>query len=252
MYKIFAQTLFLGKQYFDLKECSSTNTRALELAQEQGLQHGAVIRAHRQWDGRGQRGNTWETEAGLNLTFSIYLKPSLAAAAQFYLSITTALALQQTAQFFLPHHEVTVKWPNDLYIGKKKVGGILIENNLENNVISQSIVGIGLNVNQHSFPVENAASLASLLGHDLDQDFVLQKLAEFYEYWYGVLEQKNYELLAETYYDHLLGYNQERLFLKGEKYFKGIIRGVSPFGQLIMEENGQRISYDIKEISFVI
>lgn len=143
-------------------EADSTNS--LLAARCSNLPHGAVIAARRQTAGRGQRGNSWESEPGANLTFSMLLRPTaITAVAQFELSIIVALGVCD-ALTGASGVEFKVKWPNDIYAGDKKICGILIENSLEGRRIGRSIAGIGINVNQRQFlsDAPNPVSLANL------------------------------------------------------------------------------------------
>lgn len=147
-----------------VEEASSTNSLLAERCAE--LPHGAVIAARRQTAGRGQRGNSWESEPGANLTFSMLLRPTaIAAVAQFELSMIVALGVCDALEA-AGGRPFRVKWPNDIYVGDKKICGILIENSLEGRRIGRSIAGIGINVNQREFlsDAPNPVSLTNLTG----------------------------------------------------------------------------------------
>lgn len=154
-------------------EAASTNS--LLASRCSGLPHGAVIAARRQTAGRGQRGNSWESEPGANLTFSMLLRPkTIMAVAQFELSMIVALGVCDalSAASGLEFH---VKWPNDIYAGDKKICGILIENSLEGRRIGRSIAGIGINVNQREFlsDAPNPVSLIGLTGKEFNLETLL-------------------------------------------------------------------------------
>lgn len=142
------------------------STNSLLSSEAASLPHGAVIAARSQTAGRGQRGNSWESAPGLNLTFSMLLRPSvIMAARQFELSMLIALGVcdaltQVSGEVFL------VKWPNDIYHGDRKICGILIENSIDGRRIGRSIVGIGININQAHFVSDapNPVSLSSISG----------------------------------------------------------------------------------------
>lgn len=154
-----------------IEECASTNS-----AIERTAPHGFALMARRQTAGRGQRGNSWEAAPGLNITLSLMLRPhELPAARQFEVSEAVALGI---TDLLLEQGltEVKVKWPNDIYVGDRKICGILIENSLSGNLIGHSIAGIGLNVNQTEFlsDAPNPVSLKQLTG----KDYALEPLAE--------------------------------------------------------------------------
>lgn len=163
----------MGADIFWVDEAASTNSL---LASRCGdLAHGAVIAARRQTAGRGQRGNSWESEPGVNLTFSMLLRPTaITAVAQFELSMIVSLGVCDAlkAASGLEFH---VKWPNDIYVGDKKICGILIENSLEGRRIGRSIAGIGINVNQREFlsDAPNPVSLIGLTGKEFNLETLL-------------------------------------------------------------------------------
>jgi len=133
--------------------------------------HGYALMARSQSAGRGQRGNTWEAEPGANITLSLMLRPvRLEAARQFALSEAVALGIVDTLDSLITG--ACIKWPNDIYVGDRKICGILIENSITGTFISRSIAGIGLNVNQTEFRSDapNPVSLAQLTGRTYDVD----------------------------------------------------------------------------------
>ena len=130
-----------------IKETTSTNTYLAQLCKENKAKEYHTVIAEHQTAGRGQRGNTWESEAGKNLTFSTVLYPTaLEVKNQFYLSMIASFSVIYALENYTDGF--SIKWPNDIYWKNKKIGGILIENELEGGYIVQSIIGIGLNINQ--------------------------------------------------------------------------------------------------------
>lgn len=152
-------------------EAASTNELMRQMGAG-GVMSGMAVAARRQTDGRGQRGNHWEAEAGKNLTFSVLLRPrNLLPRQQFALSEAVALAVADVLRRYVPRpQEVSVKWPNDVYVGDRKICGILIEHVLQGSgPIAQTIVGVGVNVNQRRFlsDAPNPVSLWQLTGEEL-------------------------------------------------------------------------------------
>ncbi|MBD5213975.1 MAG: biotin--[acetyl-CoA-carboxylase] ligase [Bacteroidales bacterium] len=143
--------------------------------------HGTVVSAHTQTAGRGQRGNSWEAEPGMNLTFSILLRPSgIEAREQYSLSEAVATAIASTLRKLLPEPQpLTIKWPNDIYYADSKLAGILIENSLSGSSISKAIAGIGININQSLFNSDapNPISLRQITGRSYDTDQLLEEIA---------------------------------------------------------------------------
>ena len=160
-----------------LKTCGSTNSWLS--GEAASLPHATVVLAEEQTAGRGQRGNSWESEPGANLTFSLLLKPDgIAARDQFLISEAVALGIADAVAGFAGNHKVSVKWPNDIYVDDSKICGILIENSLRGSKIGHSVVGIGINVNQQRFVSDapNPVSLSMLTGSFYNLDAVLDKV----------------------------------------------------------------------------
>lgn len=131
--------------------------------------HGYALMARSQSAGRGQRGNSWEAEPGANITLSLMIRPDgLRAAGQFALSEAVALGITDLLDGITGG--ACVKWPNDIYVGDRKICGILIENSLSGLTVARSVAGIGLNVNQTEFHSDapNPVSLAQLTGRTFD------------------------------------------------------------------------------------
>lgn len=154
--------------------CDSTSSRLI--AEAAPLPHGYVLAAREQTGGRGQRGNSWEAAPGQNLTFSMLLRPAhIPARRAFELSMVVAVALADALENYLPDTQVQLKWPNDIYVGDRKLGGILIENAFRGQAIERMIVGVGINVNQDRFVSDapNPVSLSQLTGRTYDLERML-------------------------------------------------------------------------------
>ncbi|MCD7710799.1 MAG: biotin--[acetyl-CoA-carboxylase] ligase [Porphyromonadaceae bacterium] len=163
-----------------LPEIDSTNAemhRRMSLVPD--LPHGTTVVAEYQTAGRGQQGNRWESQAGMNLTFTLLLRPRYITAAQsFILSQLVSLSIVEVLSRYLPG--TVIKWPNDIYYGDSKLAGILIENRLQGETLDSSIVGIGLNINQLSFSTSlpNPVSLSQIIEHSVDREELLSLLVE--------------------------------------------------------------------------
>lgn len=248
-------TLFIGRQLIRLSQAASTNTYLSSLSREQSIPEGCVVVTYEQTQGRGQRGASWVSEPGKNLTLSILLFPSfIPAHEQFLLSQCVAVALADTVASFLPNETIHIKWPNDIYVNNRKIAGILIENTLVNQSIGSSITGIGLNVNQQSFG--NAAPIAISMLNLLQQELELDKVAEILfsclESQYLQLKTGKKEPLKNRYTSMLYRLNEWHTFIHEDNDFPGKIIGVDDTGKLMLETTDQCIrSFDIKEIAFV-
>lgn len=230
---------------------SSTNDEACGLQYKQG----DIIVAESQTAGRGQRGHTWESGKGQNLTLSAVLEPTfLPPTEQFLLSEVIALAVADTLASY--SIKTKIKWTNDIYVGDKKIAGILIEHKLQGNAIGRTIAGIGLNVNQTQFSADlpNPTSMATEQGIEFDRDEVLGRLQECIMKRYGQLQNGERATLQSNYHTILYRLDEgHRYALANGDTFIGTIRGVEPTGALKVEdENGKIGCYLFKEIEFLL
>lgn len=250
MYKIHTNTEFIGKNIIYLPKCHSTNDIASELMKKNSLPEGSVVITDHQLSGRGQRGNQWLTEAGQNLTFSIVLRPDfLNIADNFYLNIFVSLAISDYLGTILGN-SVKIKWPNDIYYQNSKICGILIENFLKSHFISQTITGIGLNINQNNFSISNATSLHQITHQIFNLEQALAHLLEFLEIRYFQLKQMQLNQLKEEYHQKLYWLGEEHIF-RGTNEFKGVITGIEDTGRLVINTQKEKKTFDLKEVEFV-
>ena len=160
-----------------IKQTHSTSSLLREQYSD-ALPHLYTIRTDFQTAGRGQAGNSWESEEGKNLLFSTLLRyEGILAAEQWRLSMLVAVALWDTLAKYLPQEQLTIKWPNDIYFGDKKLVGILIENSLSGQYVGYSIVGIGVNVNQTAWisNAPNPISMKEITGEDYDVESLMNE-----------------------------------------------------------------------------
>jgi BirA family biotin operon repressor/biotin-[acetyl-CoA-carboxylase] ligase len=242
----------MGKNLVDLPECESTNSYAADLTSKGNPAEGTVVITSRQFLGRGQRGNSWVTQAGANLTFSIILYPRfLAPGNHFALSQAMSLAVRD----FLIHlgiTDVAIKWPNDTMVDDKKICGILIENTVRGQVLSQSIVGIGLNVNQVEFSLPMATSVRLVTGRSHDLSWMLGELLKYVEARYMQIKQQRTRV-NEEYLDNLFWKDEPHQFETQGNAFNGVIEGVDASGRLRVRKDGDQVSlFAAREISYII
>jgi BirA family transcriptional regulator, biotin operon repressor / biotin---[acetyl-CoA-carboxylase] ligase len=250
LYKIPASTLFLGKNLLFMPECHSTNSWALEVCQQSCPPEGTLVITNRQISGRGQRGNKWEAEPGMNLTFSLIFKPTfLAIKDQFLLSIVASLAIRDYLADLL-NKTVQIKWPNDILVNEFKICGILIENQLAGDRITSAVIGIGLNVNQIDFSSPTATSIARIAGSTNDLQNVLDGLLAAIEARYFQLRQSKVAQLRSDYLAYLYRRHVISSFRGEGREFTGEISGVDEYGKLQVLVHGKEETFDIKEIAF--
>ncbi|SFH09715.1 biotin--[acetyl-CoA-carboxylase] ligase [Pedobacter insulae] len=248
-------TLFVGQNLIKLSAVDSTNNFLKNLvSNSEPLPEGTVIMADDQFAGRGQQNNVWKAEPGKNLTFSILLKPTfLAVDKQFFLNLSVSIAINNVLTRILGKN-TSIKWPNDLYFGDQKLGGVLIENTLVGNTIKNSIVGIGINVNQQHFEEEltvTATSVFQILQKDVNLLNLLADICSEVESLYLQLRTGKHTNLKENYVDKLYHLNKPALYQKDGEVFEGIIKGVSDAGLLQVEQHGERLEFNFKELTFL-
>lgn len=244
----------IGENIITIESLGSTNSYLQQLLALEHLPEGTLVIARNQNKGRGMQNNIWESESGLNLTFSLVLYPDfLDINHLFALNQMVSLALREALQT-ITGYDFKVKWPNDLMFMNEKVGGILIENNFRGNQIKYSIIGIGLNVNQLHFMSysPNATSLKLITNKHFDLDSLLKQLCAKLQDYYNVMKVSDFAFLHQEYHRQLFRYNEEHLYKKNGVYFKGVIKGVQLDGKLLIANDFdlQQI-VDIKEIQFV-
>jgi len=247
-------TLFVGQNLIKLKEVDSTNNFLKDLvSKSEPLAEGTVIMADNQFAGRGQQESVWQTQAGKNISTSIYLKPSfLPLDKQFYLNIAVSLAVSDALLCFVPEG-IKVKWPNDMYYLDKKLGGILIENTLTGSSIKSSVIGIGLNINQKEFPdniSQRATSVIQILQKDVLLMDIMAKIFTFLEKYYLILRAGKYTILQNDYLAKLYNLNVWALYKQHGEVFEGRITGVEENGRLTVETKDGLKAFNFKEIEF--
>lgn len=250
------KTLFVGQNSIHLESVDSTNSYASELLRQIELSEGSIIYTFEQLNGRGQRGNSWESEPFKNVALSLVLYPKfLSVNQQFLLTKITSLAVADLMAELLEDSvnpkEISIKWPNDIYVKGKKIAGILIENTLRESTLQSSIIGIGININQLNFSTIQATSLALLSSKEFKLMEVLNRWCEFFEARYLQLKTNKLESIDNSYLERLYKLNQWSNYTSQETLFEGKIGGVSKVGKLQVElKNGEIKEFDLKEIAF--
>jgi len=234
-----------------LHEIDSTNRYLHDL--QDSLPDGiTAVRADFQTAGRGCGSNTWESEAGQNLLFSILLKPvEVAPAKQFLLSMVEALAVKKALDSLVDG--ICLKWPNDIYWHDKKLGGTLIETTLGQKEIKTCIFGTGLNVNQIAFQSDapNPVSLRQILGHAVDVESLFLRVLQCFEDCYGRLLSDGETETINAYHAALYRAQGMHDFSDAEGRFRAKIEHVEPDGRIVLcDENGRLRTYAFKELRF--
>ena len=242
----------IGTPFLELIEIASTNSYAIEMIQANLAEHGTTYFAHSQTAGKGQRGKQWLTEPGSNIIISCVIDTSfLTINHQFSFSVCVALACKD----FLTRHageETAIKWPNDIYWRDRKAAGLLIETIIRGQEWQWAVVGIGMNINQTTFPTElkKPVSLKQITGKSFDAVTLSKELCACLEARYQQLKQGNYTKQLEEYNRHLFRLNEKVLLRKGNITFEANIKGVNEYGELLVD-NALQDSFSFGEVAWV-
>lgn len=227
----------MGHTTYVLAECLSTNATLLSMVAKNSPSEGTAILAHYQTQGRGQIGRKWHSKAGLNLLTSLLLRPnSLAISDQYLLNVYLSIAISDyiIAQGI---DEISIKWPNDIYIGHSKVCGLLIQCSLKGKTIQSAVVGIGLNLNQTLWPsyLPNPISLSSATSLSYDITAEAMRVYACLDKRYQQLLDGDHDSLLRTYHDRLYGRDTVATYYIEGQAAEGRIKGIDNEGRLLID-----------------
>ena len=238
-FNAFGSEYMIGKPFNILSVTDSTNNHAMRLIKSGNVSHGEAYFALEQTAGKGQKGRIWKSETGQNIMISIVLSRNLPEISnQFRLSTATALACHDLFNTETAG-DTTIKWPNDIYWRDRKAGGILIENVISGNKITHAVLGIGLNINQTTFPdvEKKVVSLKQITGKTFDPLDLAGKLCSFLsQRLENGIDSKYSEQLTE-FNTHLFSRHEKVRFLRNEKEEEGIISHVTEKGKLCIKQH---------------
>ena len=238
-----------------LNAIDSTNSFLKELVLNSAVENFTVVVTDQQLKGRGQQGNSWVSEPFKSLIFSVFVVfDNFDVSNNKYLNFAVSLAIFDALQEeSIPG--ISIKWPNDILSGSQKICGVLIENSLKGSKISSSVIGIGLNVNQTSFPdsLKKVSSLKLLSNKNFQIDRLLESIVSKLKSKIEVLNAKDFKTLETKYLQVLYKKNIPTMFKNSrDVLFMGIINGVSKEGklQIVLEDESVQ-EFGIKEVSFL-
>ncbi|MGD0340638.1 MAG: biotin--[acetyl-CoA-carboxylase] ligase [Bacteroidales bacterium] len=245
--------MIIGSDLVYFEELTSTNSHASLMLKEGLTAEGCVLLTDFQTSGKGRAGNRWESERGKNLLISIILYPKfIRPEDQFFISMAISLGICDFADNYIGGSKI--KWPNDIYINDDKIAGILIENSILGGTLENTIAGIGLNINQVEFPssVPNPVSLSIITGKEYDRGVCLEQLLACLDFRYEQLSSGKLKELENEYLSRLYWLNKWHYYRSEERLFRGMIRGISANGRLIIEEeNGKAAEFYFKEVEYI-
>ena len=224
------------------------------LLEEAGDAKVVAVYAGKQTAGRGQRGNVWYSKDGENLLLSLLVRPRcLPVKGQFLLSQAVALAVNEAMHAC--GVDSVIKWPNDIYVGNRKVAGILVELDYEGGMVESAIVGVGVNVNQTEFPVMDKVpvSVSMLTGRTFDVGEVLDILLSSFMHYYDMLEQGGSSVIEVEYREKLLGFGTAMRYKDAGSVFEAVITDVQGDGALsLCRHDGTVSRYYFKEVELLL
>ena len=240
---------YVGQKIIHLTSVDSTSNYTANLVKDGKISSGAVILSDIQTEGRGQRSNTWQSLPFENLTFSFLLKPSnLSNILPITINHCVSLAL---AEFMLVYGlKPQLKWPNDIYVNNQKIAGILIENNFNSGVVTNSIIGVGVNVNQTSFDSLKATSLALLKNEKYPIKGILFDIIFELNKQFHLFETTSSEAVKERYDMNLWKINELVRFTIANNHKQGVVLGTTTDGNLLVQFKDEILSFRNGEISF--
>lgn len=247
----YMHTKWMAKNIIYLPVTDSTNTQAKRLGEE-GAEHGTLVVTQCQTAGRGRRGRSWESPEG-NVYFTFILRPDVEVSRASMITLISVLALAKAIEKVTGLH-TQIKWPNDVVANGKKLCGILTESSTDLEYINYVVVGIGINVNQTSFPDELADKASSLLlelGHSVNRGAVLGEFLNLFEVYYDIfIKTEDMSALIDVYNEMLVNCGREVKIIEKDKerILKAI--GIDENGGLIVEnQEGVRESIISGEVS---
>jgi BirA family biotin operon repressor/biotin-[acetyl-CoA-carboxylase] ligase len=244
----------IGHAFIQLGTVDSTNNYAMARALEGTVTHGALVFAHDQLAGKGQRGRSWTSQPGENIILSAVLEPvALSTTAGFSLSVAVALACRDLFSRYAGEAATSIKWPNDLYWNDRKAGGILIENHFKGDRWLLAIAGMGININQREFPpeVRNPVSLRQITGKSHDSLQLARELGAFLDKRYEELVTGGAAHQLRLYNQYLYGRGKEVRLKKDSAVFKTVVQGVAASGELLTKDSLDR-QFTFGEVEWLI
>lgn len=239
-------------KYFH-KRLNSTNLYVSQILLKNPAREPFWVRTDDQFAGKGQGSHTWISEPGQNLTGTLAIFPhQFETSRQFDLSKTFALAAVGFLELFID--EILIKWPNDLFAGDRKIGGILIETSILGKFIDHAILGAGMNINQVKFPgdIPNPISISMLTGLKYDLPEMESLFLETFLNRYYLIESGNFEQINNQYINKLYRFDEFVHFKTANKVFIAKIIGVTKYGHLILQTHSGTIqTYAYKEVEYI-
>ena len=238
------------KNHIKLEAINSTNDYTLSLKDSLIFKEGLVVTASYQSGGNGQRGKAWESNANKNLTLSVVIEPKIKFDEQSVISKIVALSVCDLLKFLGIAAEI--KWPNDILVAKQKIAGILIQNKVQGDFITHSVIGLGFNVNQLVFM--DYSPKATSLRLQLNKEYEVSEIQEQFLSFLSerLMRLKKGENQENEYLNSLFLKDKPATFESDDKQFMGIIKGVSESGKLLIKLQDDSIaSFENQQVKYL-
>jgi BirA family biotin operon repressor/biotin-[acetyl-CoA-carboxylase] ligase len=248
------KALSIKPKYLFFQIVDSTNTTAKNCFDENKAREGSIIYCSKQQKGKGRGSNAWYSRENESLCFSVILEPAFLEASNYYqLHKLTCISLIESIESYIPEKKLQIKWPNDIYFDNKKLGGILISNNIKGSTISLSIIGVGLNINQEKFPEEliNPISLKEICGKKYSTDKILKKIGTQFFSNYSKFS-KDLNSFDSAYQQRLYKLGEKSRFIINNKECTAVVRGVNEEGKILLEHAAKIKAYAKDEVKMLI
>jgi len=245
---------FLGAHKIELNKVDSTNSALKLRVKREALPEGTLLITKEQTKGKGQVEAGWNSEKLKNFTGTFLLKPELDLADVFVLNLIISLAVKAVTEDYLGDlkKDVKIKWPNDILVDRKKIAGILIENQIQSGKVINSFIGVGFNINQINFPKFNrkATSLGVELSCEISIENFTDKLSLHIQQFYMLYKTVGAKALSKRYLESLYLIDEWAIYLTPEKK-ELMLKKVDKNGQLLLiNKQGEEFYFGIKEIIF--
>jgi len=255
----FFDVSFFSQTPFYIESLHSTNDYMKEIVSKNIVNEGFSVFSDFQSGGRGQLHNVWHSAPSKNILFSFVVYPKKISISDiFVLNKWISIAIVEGLQKILHQNNVSgqlnIKWPNDIFLNHKKLGGILIENSISSNGIEQSIIGIGLNINEIDFPekLSLATSLRKEFNIQWSRSQISSTICTEIEANYTNLLSPFSRINSQNYFNYLLGYKEKRYYKFDEEIREATIIDIDPYGRLMLEfEDKSTQLFGMKEVQFV-
>lgn len=245
--------LQIGNTVLHYKQTASTNDLAKQLIQHHSVPNGTVVVTAYQSQGRGQQNKGWESESGKNLLCTFIINErDLYFQHQIFFNMAVCCAVRKCIANLVPAHTVNIKWPNDMYVNKKKIAGILIENMVVGETWKNSMLGIGINVNQIHFAHESATSIQLLNETNTDVNDVLSALSKQLTEYLTAMNDGSKETILAEYNAHLLQIGETSRYIANGLEKEAKLLGIDQHGRAMMESNNHVETFQHGEIKLII